>query len=75
MTALTERDSPLLRTSQAYLSLAMTQRRLAHRAKREAIKWREQGHWLNFHDLAQQSDKFWREAKFHLEQAKNWRPM
>lgn len=58
------------RDSTAFLSLSQTQRRLAHRAKTEAMKWLSDGNTFNYHNLRQESDRLWRDAKYHLAWAK-----
>jgi hypothetical protein len=50
----------------AVFSLSQTQRRLAHRAKAEALKWERDGNTFNYNNLRQESDRLWRDAKFHL---------
>jgi hypothetical protein len=61
------------RDFQAMFSLSQTQRRLAHRAKAEALKWESQGHTFNYHNMRQESDRLWRDAKYHLAWARRIR--
>lgn len=58
---------------EALFSLSQTQRRLAHRLKAEALKWEAEGHRLNYLDCRTQSDRYWRDAKRHLELARRAR--
>jgi hypothetical protein len=53
-------------TRQALVSLSHTQRRLAHQAKAEALKWESAGNALNYRNMRQESDRLWRDAKYHL---------
>lgn len=57
----------------ALLSLSRLQRRLAHEAKREALKWEHAGNRNFYRDCRAESDRLWQEAKYHLGQAKRWR--
>lgn len=56
----------------ALLNLAWTQSRLAHRMKREALAWEAKGNRANFADLQLKSRRLWRDAKAHLQLARNW---
>lgn len=61
------------RAAAAFLSTSQTHRRLAHRAKREAIQWEAQGHRTNYLSMRLESDRLWRSAKWNLNQARLWR--
>lgn len=61
------------RSATAYFDLSQTLRRLAHRAKREALDWETQGHLNNYLSLRLESDQFWRKSKFYLRMAREWR--
>ncbi len=60
------------RNRDAFLSLAMTQRRLAHRLKREALAWEAQGHRANFIACRLECRRLWNSAKFNLNQARQF---
>ena len=57
----------------AYFSLSQTQRRLAHRYKREALEWEARGHMANWADCKLECRRLWGSAKFNLLQARNVR--
>jgi hypothetical protein len=61
---------PYFNQAVAYLSLAMTQRRLAHIARREALAWEAAGDYRRYGPAAVEARRLWREAKWHLERAK-----
>lgn len=63
---------PREQTARSYLSLSQSLRRLAHRAKREALDWEAQGHHANYVNMRLESDQCWRRAKFYLNQARIW---
>lgn len=50
----------------ALFSLSQTQRRLAHRAKREALEAEQTNHFNRYAFMRRESDRLWREAKWHL---------
>jgi hypothetical protein len=64
------RDKDMLK---ACFSLSQTERRLAWRAKREALEWQAKGHTLNYLDLVRQSDDYWRKAKWYLNRCRHYR--
>lgn len=47
-------------------SLSQTQRRLHHRARREAIHYFLTGDAFKYQLAAREADRLWREAKFHF---------
>lgn len=57
-------------TRRAFFDLSQTQRRLAHRYKREALEWEARGHQANYDHCRTESDRLWRSAKWHLSQAR-----
>lgn len=71
MTALVQRRTGE-ETRLALFSLSQTQRRLAHRYKREALEWEAKGHHANFAHCRTEADRLWRQAKWHLEKARTW---
>ncbi len=58
------------RDAAAYLSLARTMRRLAHSARREALKWEADGNLKNYIAMRHECDRLWGSAKFYLLHAK-----
>lgn len=54
----------------ALFSLSQTQRRLAHRAKREALDAEERGQLTRYTFMRREADRLWNEAKWHLWRAK-----
>lgn len=61
------------RAADAFLSLSQSQRRLAHRAKREALAAEAEGklHW--YRHFRSESDRLWKSAWWNLRQARYWR--
>lgn len=57
-------------TARAFFDLSQTQRRLAHRYKREALEWEARGHHANYAHCRTESDRLWRSAKWALNQAR-----
>lgn len=57
-------------TRLAFFDLSQTQRRLAHRYRREALEWELRGHHANYAHCRTESDRLWRAAKWHLGQAR-----
>lgn len=57
-------------TRLAFFDLSQTQRRLAHRYRREALEWELRGHHANYAHCRTEANRLWREAKWHLEQAR-----
>ena len=55
---------------QAYFDASQGLRRLAHRLKREALEWEAQGHHGNYALCRKESDRLWRSANWHLQQAR-----
>ena len=58
-------------TAEALLSLSQTQRRLAHRTRSEALKWEAEGNHRNFASCMLEARHLWRDAKWHLQRAKD----
>lgn len=50
----------------ALISLALSQRRLAHEYKRWALAAEEEGKLERYRSYRSDSDHYWRSAKFHL---------
>ncbi len=66
-----ERDERLpTRDTAAYLSLSQTMRRLAHSARREALKWEAEGNLKHYTTMRHECDRLWDAAKFYLLHAK-----
>lgn len=61
---------PYFNAAIAYLSLAMTQRRLAHIARREALAWEAAGDYRRYGPAAVEARRLWREAKWHVQRAR-----
>lgn len=61
---------PYLDTARALFSLSQTQRRLAHRIRREAFEWEKRGNYQNFASCMLEGRRLWREAIWHLQRAK-----
>jgi hypothetical protein len=61
---------PFFETAQALFSLSQTQRRLAHRVRREAMGWEAKGNYQNFANCMLEGRRLWTEAKWHLERAR-----
>lgn len=57
----------------ALFSLSQTQRRLAHRNKREALEWAAKGNQRFYAECQAESDRLWRESKWHLGKARQYR--
>ncbi len=68
--AMEEARSIPTRDAAAYLSLAKTMRRLAHSARREALKWEADGNLKNYIAMRHECDRLWGSAKFYLLHAK-----
>ncbi len=62
--------STFLGDAKAWFSLSQTQRWLAHRYRREAFDWEAKGNHANFSTCMAESRRLWREAKWHLRQAR-----
>ena len=54
----------------ALFSLSQTQRRLAHRCKREALEWEAKGNRRFYAELKAESDRLWKDAWWHLAAAR-----
>lgn len=54
----------------ALFSLSQTQRRLAHRAKREALEWEAKGNHRFYAELRAESNRLWKDAWWHLDAAR-----
>ena len=61
---------PFLETARALFSLSQTQRRLAHKIRREAFDWEAAGHYQNFASCMLEGRRLWKEAKWHLSRAR-----
>lgn len=61
---------PYLETARALFSLSQTQRRLAHQIRREAFDWEARGNYRNFANCMLEGRRLWREAKWHLQNAR-----
>lgn len=61
---------PYLETARALFSLSQTQRRLAHQIRREAFDWEARGHYQNFASCMLEGRRLWKEAKWHLQNAR-----
>lgn len=57
-------------TALAMFDCSQTMRRLAHRLKREALEWEAKGNLVNYHACRTESDRYWRTAKWNLQQAR-----
>jgi len=57
----------------AFISLALTQRRLAHQAKREADQAKKSGNLNRYSQMRDRAERLWVEAKWHLNHSRNWR--
>lgn len=57
-------------TRRAFFDCSQTLRRLAHRAKREALEWEARGHHANYAHCRTEADRLWRSAIWHLSQAR-----
>jgi hypothetical protein len=57
---------------EAWFSLSQTQRRLAHRLKRDAIEAEQAGNHARYSYCRTESNRLWREAKTHLYFARTW---
>lgn len=54
----------------ALFSLSQTQRRLAHRAKREALDAEQRGQLARYTFMRREADRLWNEARWHLWRAR-----
>lgn len=54
----------------ALFSLSQTQRRLAHRCKREALEWAAKGNHRFYAECRAESNRLWRDAWWHLDAAR-----
>ncbi|WP_173931359.1 hypothetical protein [Chelativorans sp. Marseille-P2723] len=68
-----EKQDERAAVSSAFFSLAMTQRRLAHSYKRDALKAKALGNDKRFEEFRQKSDRLWNDAKKHFSYARSWR--
>jgi len=59
--------------SAAFLSLAKTQRRLAHEYRRWAQEDEAAGRLARCRKYRAESERLWQAAKFHLRHARDWR--
>lgn len=73
MTAHNTRQMTAIDMCKRLLSLSQAQRRLAHENKREAMEWERAGELARYRQCRKDSDRLWREAKWHLSWAKEWR--
>lgn len=62
------------RTADAFISLALTQRRLAHQAKREAIEAEHKGDLKRYRQMRAEAERLWVEAKWNLNFSRDWSP-
>ncbi|HTV69285.1 MAG TPA: hypothetical protein VMF90_12180 [Rhizobiaceae bacterium] len=69
MTAIVPRRS-VLDTALALLSLSQTQRRLAHRYKRDALEYERRGNLPVYREMRSESDRLWNEALLHFYKAR-----
>lgn len=58
-------------TATAQFRLSQTQRRLAHRLRRDALKWEAEGNHRNYASCILEARRLWRDAKWHLERARD----
>lgn len=59
------------RNTTAAFDCSQALRRLAHRAKREALDWQAKNHTTNYRYWRLESDQLWRRAKWYLQFARS----
>lgn len=55
---------------EAFVSLALKQRQLAHSNKKEALRWEAEGNYAFYASCRKEANRLWADAKWYLQHAR-----